>query len=111
LTKLDVSNNTRLYQLFVSENYMQSVDDVIGWREIGRLVLGSTFIFYPQNTPPVTLENIVVTTLPAKLIYTAGETLNLYGMVVTATYSEGTSESVTGFTTNPVANAVLNTPG
>jgi len=39
--------------------------------------------------PPVTLESIVVTTLPTKLTYTVGAVLDLTGMSVTAIYSDG----------------------
>ncbi|MGR6836660.1 S-layer homology domain-containing protein [Syntrophomonas erecta] len=40
---------------------------------------------------PVTLERIAITKLPQKLIYTVGETLDLTGLEVTGTYSNGSS--------------------
>jgi flagellar biogenesis protein FliO len=41
-----------------------------------------------------TLDHIVITTLPAKTTYVKGEELNLAGMVVTAYYTDNTSEPV-----------------
>jgi len=43
-----------------------------------------------------TLVSISVTTLPTKIVYNIGETFDPAGMVVTATYSDATSEAVTG---------------
>lgn len=44
-----------------------------------------------------TLESIAITTPPTKTAYTVGETFDLSGMVVTATYSDGTTATVTGY--------------
>ncbi len=44
------------------------------------------------------LQRIVVTTKPAKTTYVVGEKLDLTGMVVTAYYTDGTSEAITGYT-------------
>jgi hypothetical protein len=43
---------------------------------------------------PATLESIAVTTPPAKTAYTTDETFDPAGMVVTATYSDQTTEAV-----------------
>ena len=48
----------------------------------------------------VTLTGIAVTTQPTKTEYYIGETLVTAGMVVTATYSDGTTEAVTAYTTS-----------
>ena len=59
------------------------------------------FIEYSGSTPepqPKTLESIAVTTQPTKKAYTAGENFASAGMVVTATYSDGTSAAVTSYT-------------
>jgi hypothetical protein len=63
----------------------------------------------PIDGPP-TLASIEVTTEP-KTDYRTGDTLDLSGMVVTARYSDGTENVVTGFTTTPAAGAALNTAG
>ena len=62
-------------------------------------------------TPVVALASIAVTTPPTKTVYTVGETLNIAGMIVTATYSDGSKKAVTGFTTNPAAGAILSAAG
>ena len=56
---------------------------------------------------PKTLSSIAVTTAPAKVTYTAGENFVPAGMVVTATYSDGSTEAVTGYTFTP--NGALTT--
>ena len=59
------------------------------------------FIEYSGSTPepqPKTLQSIAVTTQPTKKAYTAGENFASAGMVVTATYSDGTSAAVTSYT-------------
>lgn len=57
------------------------------------------------------LSSIAVTDGPAKGTYTVGETLNLGGLEVTATYSDGSSKAVTGWTTSPMSGALLGTTG
>ena len=47
---------------------------------------------------PKTLSSIAVTTAPTKTTYTAGENFDPAGMVVTATYSDGSTAAVTGYT-------------
>ena len=46
------------------------------------------------------ITSIAVTTPPTKTVYIIGETLNPAGMVVTATYSDGSTQAVTGYTTS-----------
>jgi len=55
-------------------------------------------------TAPITLQSIAITTPATKLSYTVGNTLDLTGLVVTGTYSDGSTKSesmtasnVTGF--------------
>lgn len=68
---------------------------------------------YPDGMPPVTLNSIQVTTPPTKTKYYVGETLDTTGMVVTAYYSNGTSQNVTSScsfsptTLNSVGNQVI----
>lgn len=52
-----------------------------------------------QDEP--TLSSIAVTTAPTKTTYDAGEQFNVSGMVVTATYSDATTKTVTGYTVSP----------
>jgi formylglycine-generating enzyme required for sulfatase activity len=46
-----------------------------------------------------TLASIAITTPPAKTTYTVGESLDTAGMAVTATYSDGSTAGVTGYST------------
>ena len=56
----------------------------------------------PQPPVPTkTLESISITTPPTKTAYTVGETFDPAGMVVTATYSDGSTAEVSGYTTSP----------
>ena len=56
----------------------------------------------------IRLASIAITTAPSKTTYTAGETFSPAGMVVTATYSDGATADVTGYTCSPT---VLSTVG
>lgn len=49
------------------------------------------------------LVSIAVTTPPTKTAYRYGEAFSAAGMVVTATYSDGNSAAVTGYTTSPAS--------
>lgn len=57
------------------------------------------------------LSSIAVTTNPTKTSYYKGDTLNLAGMVVTATYNSGATEAVTGYTTSPANGSTLSSFG
>ena len=61
----------------------------------------------PPPTP--TLSSIAVTTKPTKTTYHVGETLNTAGMVVQATYSDGTKANVTGWTCSPTTLSTAGT--
>lgn len=60
---------------------------------------------------PITLESISVTTPPTKTDYQVDDVLDLSGLVVTATYSDDSTNDVTGYTTTPAADAVLDEEG
>ena len=47
------------------------------------------------------LVDIEVTTAPTKVSYTAGESFSPTGMVVTGTYSDGTTSAITGYSYTP----------
>jgi len=52
------------------------------------------------SEPSPSVESIAVTTLPTKTMYSIGETLSTAGMVVTATFSDGSQSAVTGYSTS-----------
>ena len=56
----------------------------------------------PITVIPI-LTSIAVTTAPTKTVYTYGEAFSANGMVVTATYSDGHTAAVTGYTTSPAS--------
>jgi len=59
------------------------------------------------------IENIAITALPEKTVYTVGEALDLTALIVTATYECGASETITGYSVDgfdsafPGAKAVI----
>lgn len=65
-----------------------------------------------QITVSRVLQSIAVTTPPNKVSYDQNSALDLAGMVVTATYTSGAAEVVTGScTSSPAAGTVLSTLG
>ena len=50
------------------------------------------------------LINITVVTPPSKTIYEYGETFSINGMVIEATYQDGSTKEVTGYTYSPSGN-------
>ena len=61
------------------------------------------------NVTEKTLSSIAVTTKPTKTSYYVGDTLNTAGMVVQATYSDGTKANVTGYTCSPTTLSTAGT--
>lgn len=61
--------------------------------------------------PPAVLTGIELSTLPTKLACNVGDSLDLTGMTVTANYSDGSSQIVTGYTTDPAAGTPLDVAG
>ena len=59
-----------------------------------------------------TLEKIEVTTPPNKTAYSVGAAFDPTGMVVTATYSDGSTKAITGYTYSlkPSAQATKRSP-
>ena len=55
----------------------------------------------------VELKSIIVSTLPDKMTYTVGETLDLSSMVVTAVYSDGSEKPVEDYITTPAQGEVF----
>ena len=51
--------------------------------------------------PALVLSSIAITTPPTKTTYNEGETFDPTGMVVTATYTDNSTEAVTGYTYSP----------
>jgi peptidoglycan/xylan/chitin deacetylase (PgdA/CDA1 family) len=59
----------------------------------------------------VELNSIKITTLPSKVDYVVGDVLDLAGLTVTATYSNGETKTIADYTTNPANGAVLSDAG
>lgn len=60
-------------------------------------------VFGANEVDAPSLSSIAVTTAPTKTAYTAGEAFNSAGMVVTATYTDGSTKVVTGYVFAPVS--------
>ena len=93
-------------QLAVGVNYIPVVVTAIDGTS-------TTYTITVTRAPaPVTLSSISVTTLPSTTSYTVGDQLDLSGLAVEATYSDGSSADVTSsVTTDPAAGTVLATVG
>ena len=80
---------------------MKKTSKVLGFAAIIAAIAFNVLLITGCPTPDggggKTLDSIVVTTQPTKTTYNLGEDLNLDGMVVTATYTDGTEEEVTGY--------------
>ena len=70
---------------------------------------GKTSLF--DVTVNKVLSDIAINTDNVKKNYKHNETFSTAGLVVTATYSDGTTENITNFTTNPINGATLDTVG
>ncbi len=70
--------------------------------------LKTSFTVMVNPKPAITLDSIAVTKEPTTTTYYVGDTLDTAGMAVTATYSDGSSKLVTGYTCDPTK---LNTEG
>ena len=57
-----------------------------------------------EPAEPVTLENIAITKAPDRTEYTEGESFAAEGMEITATYSDGSTRVVTGYTVTNGSN-------
>lgn len=64
-----------------------------------------------QSITVKTLSSIAVTTAPTKTSYFIGESFNAAGMVVTATYSNGSTAVVNGWTYSPTTAFTANSTG
>ena len=71
-------------------------------------VARNTTVWAKFEKEAVTLLSIAVTEMPNKTEYFVGDTLDLTGMVVTATYSDGSTKAVTNYTTSPGQGGKLN---
>jgi len=65
----------------------------------------------PTDPPAPTITDITLNTDLVKKAYYQNDQLDLSGLIVTAVYSNGSSATVTGYTSNPVNGATLSTPG
>ena len=75
--------------------------DTAGYVEV-TIALGEFTTKFTVEVLEVVLESISVTTQPNKTSYYVGESFDTSGMVITATYSDGTTAEVTdGFTVEP----------
>ncbi len=70
----------------------------ISYTEGGITKTAEQAITVTEPAEPVTLENIAITKAPDRIEYTEGESFAAEGMEITATYSDGSTRVVTGYT-------------
>jgi hypothetical protein len=78
------------------------------------ITLGGQTATFVVTVNPATLQSIVVISPPTKTVYTKGESLNLNGLMVTGTYSDGSAKAETvilsnirGYNSNSVGTQTL----
>ena len=72
------------------------------------IIVGADFSAVAIGTAKV-LASIAITTPPSKTSYKIGEYFNTSGMVVTATYTDGSSSQITGYTYSPTQFSTIGT--
>ena len=86
LTTTDSGSNTRYMALYQGTN----------WRCYKNTSSGVPSLkLYEYSAPSKTVSSIAVTTQPTKTTYEEGETLDLSGVVITATWSDATTSNCT----------------
>jgi hypothetical protein len=78
------------------------------------VTVGGKTATFAVTVNAATLQSIAVTTAPAKTAYTAGEALDLSGLAVTGTYSDGATKAetvtlsdISGYSANTVGQQTL----
>lgn len=88
--------------------YEDTSEVVVSWNHGG----AATYTAKQPITVKRVLTGLSITTQPAKTSYYKGDTLDLTGMVVTATFNSGATEEVTSLcTSNPAAGSALSSYG
>ena len=88
--------------------YEDTSEVVVSWNYGG----AATYTVKQPVTVKRLLTGIAITTAPTKTTYYNGDSLDLAGMVVTATFNSGATEEVTSLcTSNPAAGSALSSYG
>ena len=108
---------------FSSSSLTQTIDiDSLDWETYDRSKpiyishpTGSStnldFLFNYKIPENLSLSSIAITSTPKKVNYYIGDFLDLSGLVVSATYSDGVIEEIKNYTTSISNSTVLNTSG
>jgi uncharacterized protein (DUF1684 family) len=78
-----------------------SLDDISGYNaeatgtQTLTVTVGGKTATFTVTVNPAVLQGIAITSLPSKTVYERGESLDLSGLVVTGTYSNGTTQAET----------------
>ena len=85
------------------ESFADSVSVTVGENNYtcARDTDGSVAAVVSFTTEARVLDGITVTTAPTNTAYKVGDTFDASGMAVTATYDDGTNQTVTGYTWSP----------
>ncbi len=114
LATVSPSSGQSIGRKFISDGAEQDTDDNSSDFEIDTPTPKAQNIKWSEPVLP-TIESIVITTPANKLIYTVGDALDITGLVVTGTYSDGSTKAETiapadiaGFDSSvPVSGQVL----
>ena len=104
-TSLTIRNNFKIGATFATNTEYT----IIGISS----VYNSTIQLFPISYEAVTLSSIAVKTAPTTVVYTEGQTFDPAGLVITATYSNSTTQDIAysgneaDFTFSPALNAAL----
>lgn len=69
--------------------------------ELSGITKNITLRTQPEEDSKAVLSSIVITKAPTKTSYTAGDTFDKTGMVITAQYADGTKKEITNYTVKP----------
>ena len=89
--------------------YQDGSTETVQGGAIIRINPDGDIVIFDNDT--VLLASVTISVPPAKTNYIIGDTLDLAGMVVTATYSDGNVADVTDYYTSPAEYSILNVVG
>jgi len=96
------SDGTQKLETITKDNVTGFDSSVLATSQVLTIAVGNITVTYTVEIKPapVVLTDLAINTTSAKLVYTVGEALDLSGVIVTGTYSNGTQKEETITTGN-----------